>query len=614
MTAELFKSPAIPALDANASPLPNATWNFYQSGTLTPATVYADDAKTTPHGASVESDGAGRFPAIFLDPTTSYRGILKDAGGATVPGYDFDPIGNARLWGQASRITLSALGAGGTEKSAEDALSLWRWVDRGGALGDGATDDTAAIQAVADDAGPGGILVFTTDSVYRVDTFANLTTGGLTGGLKIPSGQTWLLNGAELKALPSSAPGGSVVHGFQTSGWKILGPGKITGEKDIHIGSTGEWGHGISAWSSANWLVADVEISNCWGDGIYAGHAVAGEFCSNFTIRDNYIHGVSRNGISVVAGRGYTIADNVIEDVNRIAPRSGIDLEPDFTAHYNEWGVVRNNRIRSAEIGVAVVAANRDTIVSGNIVSVSNTALLVSDSTKRLLANDNHLNNTTGGSEGGAFRIVVTTPSTIEDVRVADNIMRGGGFFTVDGAYAGVKRLNFENNTVIASNTGAQGLARLLSGRWVGNEGVIESGAGVADSTFLQLTNVTTGRNRYENNSAFNMYSALSSVTDLGDDNYVSSSLRRGALAGASGPAVVRGLVTLAAGVATIANANVVSSTRLFLTPHTTAGTPGLRYEITARNTGVSIVATMKDGAGATQTLDTGIYAYRLEQ
>lgn len=88
--AELFTTPAR-ATDANGENLSGAKWFFYQTGTLTPQSVFTTAALSTAHLNPVVADAAGKFPAIFFDTTKQYRGILRTADEATVI-YDLDPI------------------------------------------------------------------------------------------------------------------------------------------------------------------------------------------------------------------------------------------------------------------------------------------------------------------------------------------------------------------------------------------------------------------------------------------------------------------------------------------------------------------------------------------
>ncbi len=67
---------------ADGKPLSGGTIYFYQSGTLTPKTVYADAAGSTPLGTSVVLSTSGTA-VIFLD-SGAYRIWIKDSAGAPV--------------------------------------------------------------------------------------------------------------------------------------------------------------------------------------------------------------------------------------------------------------------------------------------------------------------------------------------------------------------------------------------------------------------------------------------------------------------------------------------------------------------------------------------------
>jgi len=73
--AGLWQLSFVQQLDANGVPIVGARAFFYRPGTTTPLTVYKDAALTVAHTAPLFSDGAGRFPAVFLDPdeTTTFR-------------------------------------------------------------------------------------------------------------------------------------------------------------------------------------------------------------------------------------------------------------------------------------------------------------------------------------------------------------------------------------------------------------------------------------------------------------------------------------------------------------------------------------------------------------
>lgn len=88
--AELFRLPFVQALDSDGNPISGATLTFYRSGTSTLASIYTDNTLDTLQANPITANAAGRFAPIYLDSTTTYRAVLKDAGGATIS--DVDPV------------------------------------------------------------------------------------------------------------------------------------------------------------------------------------------------------------------------------------------------------------------------------------------------------------------------------------------------------------------------------------------------------------------------------------------------------------------------------------------------------------------------------------------
>lgn len=74
MSALVYISGVMPSLGLDNQPV-TATLSFYEAETAqpTPVTVYADPALNTPHPWPVQSDAAGRFPAIYVPNDTTYR-------------------------------------------------------------------------------------------------------------------------------------------------------------------------------------------------------------------------------------------------------------------------------------------------------------------------------------------------------------------------------------------------------------------------------------------------------------------------------------------------------------------------------------------------------------
>lgn len=395
-----------------------------------------------------------------------------------------------------------------------------------GARGDGRTDDTAAIQRCLDLAPPGAVVRLRSGAVYRIDTNYRPTWNRY-GGLRLKSGQVLELNNAELRALPSAQREGSVVQGFRASGWKIVGPGRIAGERMVHRGSAGEWGMGISAWNSTNFqITGGVEVADCWGDGIYVGSAGNG-YCDGFLIDGVKVRNCRRNGISVVAGRNGEIRDFDIEKIDGIAPRGGIDLEPNSSDAPNRNIRMSNGRIRDVAVGIYVTVANQGVSISGMDIEAENSGIIVSDNSVDVrIENNPNVRSLIGGSEGGAFRTVVTRPETIRGLVIRNNQLSGGGAFVIDIYGQGYQGLVVSGNRITATNAGTQGVARIGAGQFTDNICVIGPRSGKPGEYFIHLQTVSYGRNTYRNQSRHSMYSAFRGGRDIGGDRFESPTLR----------------------------------------------------------------------------------------
>lgn len=89
--ANYFFPPFIQISDANGLPLEGGTLTFSTSGTSTATDTYSDSGLTTPNANPLTLNAQGRPDTdIFLDPTITYRVVIKNAD-ATV--FDtFDPV------------------------------------------------------------------------------------------------------------------------------------------------------------------------------------------------------------------------------------------------------------------------------------------------------------------------------------------------------------------------------------------------------------------------------------------------------------------------------------------------------------------------------------------
>jgi VCBS repeat-containing protein len=69
--------------DSNGDPLSGGLLYSYAAGTTTPQATYTSSSLGTPNANPVVLDSAGRA-AVWLDPSLSYKFVLKDSGGSTI--------------------------------------------------------------------------------------------------------------------------------------------------------------------------------------------------------------------------------------------------------------------------------------------------------------------------------------------------------------------------------------------------------------------------------------------------------------------------------------------------------------------------------------------------
>ncbi len=172
-------------LNASGAPLASGKVYTYLAGTTTPAATYTTEALSTANSNPVVLNSAGRA-SIWLDPDVTYRIVLKTANDETV--YDVDNIssGVAGTVPSASvEFTQSGASSAVTlESKLQEVISVRDF----GAVGDGVTDDTAAIQAAVDYAGTitgssdytaTGVGVFFPAGDYLISSTITITSGGI---------------------------------------------------------------------------------------------------------------------------------------------------------------------------------------------------------------------------------------------------------------------------------------------------------------------------------------------------------------------------------------------------------------------------------------------------
>lgn len=294
-------------------------------------------------------------------------------------------------------------------------------VTRFGASGTDNLDDTLSIQNAIDSVQSIGTVIIP-PGLYFIDA---------TSGIKLKSNIT-LLNKGTLQALPNSLPNSRIIMIRDSKNVNIIG-GELIGERESHIGTSGEWGMGIQIMSSSNILIKDVKSKNNWGDGFYIGRDELTDslpksirFCSVSSTNNR------RQGLSITTGDEVLVNNSVFSNTNGTPPAAGIDIEPDRNETISNVAIF--NSLFYDNQGAGIVAtmpleydpveskAIQNVIIKNNIVSnnsctekCSDQGILLSNTSGNTIVNNIVTNNGQDGISlvnGSANNIVKGNIST----------------------------------------------------------------------------------------------------------------------------------------------------------------------------------------------------------
>ncbi|WP_368564200.1 right-handed parallel beta-helix repeat-containing protein [Pseudoxanthomonas sp. UTMC 1351] len=192
-----------------------------------------------------------------------------------------------------------------------------------GALGNGDNDDTAAFQRAINALPSTGGTVDVPAGTYSLDPRVSVR---LRSNMHLR-----LADGAILATRRNSEDRAYTLMLYKVNNVEISG-GRLVGDRDNHLGTTGEWGHGIQVLGSTSIVIRDIHVSKCWGDGVCVGGAMVSNAAPiasrSITIANVVSTGNRRHGLTIANAHGVRVYDSEFSNCNGLTFGCGIDIEP----------------------------------------------------------------------------------------------------------------------------------------------------------------------------------------------------------------------------------------------------------------------------------------------
>ena len=321
-----------------------------------------------------------------------------------------------------------------------------------GAKGNGATNDTAAIQKAINSLGSVGGTVVIPPGTYGIDAVTSLQ---LKNNITLQMSPTTILG-----VIPNSAARYAVLNIGGVNNVNV-NSGVLWGDRLTHKGTTGEHGFGVAILGSSNVTVTGTASNNMWGDGFYIGNGPT--FGSSLKTRSTNVKLIDvtadnnrRQGISITSGKDISIVRAKLTNTNGIAPSAGIDVEPNS----------KNDILQNISITDTYTANNQGAGIALSLGAILGTTTPVS------ITVTNHTDN---GSKQGM------------------NISGGQGIIPGTVRVDNPTWMNSKTNALAVVGTDYRGFSTTVNNAKVVNANTSAKGAAIAVynySTAVQLGNV----------------------------------------------------------------------------------------------------------------------------
>jgi polygalacturonase len=191
-----------------------------------------------------------------------------------------------------------------------------------GAMGNGVNDDTAAFQAAINALPSSGGTIVVPNGTYMINGLQGITLKSHT--------RISMQGSASLNEIPNSSQRTWVMKVWNVNNVEIEG-GHIVGDRAKHSGTAGQWGYGLNVEGSSAVYIHDIEVSNCFGDGMLVGGTGSGSsvvVSTGVTLNRVTSTNNRRQGMTIGPVTQLYVVNSTFSDSNGLAPQAGIDIEP----------------------------------------------------------------------------------------------------------------------------------------------------------------------------------------------------------------------------------------------------------------------------------------------
>lgn len=192
-----------------------------------------------------------------------------------------------------------------------------------GAVGDGVTDDTSALQsALAALEADGGTLVLEAGKTYLVSDLLEIVDGS---GFGIRG------NGATLKVAAGTPTDNHCPLSFRRCSSFVVADLTVDGNRENRTPEESGGGHNVRIRACSDFLFCRVTSDNATTDGFYVAptdNADVGTFPADGIIQECHADNNFRQGMSIINARRLQVIDSSFTHTHGTSPQAGVDIEP----------------------------------------------------------------------------------------------------------------------------------------------------------------------------------------------------------------------------------------------------------------------------------------------